>query len=80
MQCDVKPPRLVAVSKTHGVERVSWAYQQGLRHFGENYVSKRDVNENLVILYSRSKSCMTSPMHSRSVDSVWWNCSDWCLL
>lgn len=32
-------PRLVAVSKKQPVEKVTWAYRQGLRHFGENYVS-----------------------------------------
>lgn len=35
----VTPPRLVAVSKNQSVEKVQWAYQEGLRHFGENYVS-----------------------------------------
>ena len=35
----VIPPRLVAVSKNQSVEKVQWAYQEGLRHFGENYVS-----------------------------------------
>ena len=29
----------MAVTKTHGVEKVQWGYRQGLRHFGENYVS-----------------------------------------
>ena len=32
-------PRLVAVSKKQPVEKVVWAYRQGIRHFGENYVS-----------------------------------------
>lgn len=32
------PPRVVAVSKKHSLEKVQWAYQKGLRHFGENYV------------------------------------------
>lgn len=32
-------PRLVAVSKKQPVEKVVWAYRQGVRHFGENYVS-----------------------------------------
>ena len=32
-------PRLVAVSKKQPVEKVTWAYRQGVRHFGENYVS-----------------------------------------
>lgn len=32
-------PRLVAVSKKQPVEKIVWAYRQGLRHFGENYVS-----------------------------------------
>lgn len=39
----VIPPRLVAVSKNQSVEKVQWAYQEGLRHFGENYVSAVDV-------------------------------------
>ena len=31
-------PRLVAVSKKQPVEKIVWAYGQGVRHFGENYV------------------------------------------
>lgn len=31
-------PRLVAVSKKQPIEKVTWAYRQGVRHFGENYV------------------------------------------
>lgn len=33
-------PRLVAVSKTKPVEMIYHAYQQGQRHFGENYVQE----------------------------------------
>lgn len=34
--------RLVAVSKTHPVERVAEAYEAGLRAFGENYVQEAE--------------------------------------
>jgi len=34
--------RLVAVSKTHPVERVGEAYQAGLRVFGENYIQEAE--------------------------------------
>jgi pyridoxal phosphate enzyme (YggS family) len=34
--------RLVAVSKTHPVERVAEAYEAGLRVFGENYVQEAE--------------------------------------
>src|SRR5512146_506681 len=34
--------RLVAVSKTHPVERVAEAYAAGLRVFGENYVQEAE--------------------------------------
>ena len=34
--------RLVAVTKTHPVERVAEAYEAGLRVFGENYVQEAD--------------------------------------
>jgi len=30
----------VAASKAQPVEKIMWAYSQGLRHFGENYVSE----------------------------------------
>ena len=52
LQCGAESvPRLVAVSKTHGVERVQWAYSQGLRHFGENYVSQSiRINTQDIIL------------------------------
>lgn len=36
----VAPPRLVAVSKAQPLCRVQTAYQEGLRHFGENYVQE----------------------------------------
>ena len=36
----VTPPQLVAVSKTQPVCKVQAAYQEGLRHFGENYVQE----------------------------------------
>lgn len=35
--------RLVAVSKTHPVERVAQAYEAGLRVFGENYVQEAEA-------------------------------------
>lgn len=43
-------PRLVAISKKHPVEKVTWAYKQGIRHFGENYVSHR--MKMMVMYYS----------------------------
>lgn len=33
-------PRLVAVSKTKPIEHIIGIYQQGQRHFGENYVQE----------------------------------------
>ena len=38
IQCGKRSPRLVAVSKKQPLEKVQWAYHQGLQHFGENYV------------------------------------------
>jgi pyridoxal phosphate enzyme (YggS family) len=35
-----KEPRLVAVTKTKPVEMILHAYEQGQRHFGENYVQE----------------------------------------
>ncbi len=34
----VHPPRMVAVSKMQPVEKIQAAYDEGIRHFGENYV------------------------------------------
>lgn len=36
----VKPPRLVAVSKTKPKEMIIEAYEAGQRHFGENYIQE----------------------------------------
>lgn len=33
-------PTLVAVSKTKPIEEIICVYQQGQRHFGENYVQE----------------------------------------
>ena len=33
------PPRVVAVSKRQPVEKIQAVYEEGIRHFGENYVS-----------------------------------------
>ena len=49
---EIKPPRLVAVSKTKPVEMIEEAYSCGQRVFGENYVSATDC-------YSQSKSNVT---------------------
>lgn len=32
-------PRVVAVSKKQPVEKIQMVYEEGIRHFGENYVS-----------------------------------------
>jgi len=37
---DRTEPRLVAVSKTKPIEHIVGIYQQGQRHFGENYVQE----------------------------------------
>lgn len=42
---DVKP-RLVAVSKTKPVEYIIQAYEEGQRHFGENYVQELEEKAN----------------------------------
>lgn len=34
------PPLLVAATKGQPVAKIQWAYAQGVRHFGENYVSQ----------------------------------------
>ena len=52
-QCpaDLRPaarPRLVAVSKTKPKELVIEAYQAGHRHFGENYIQVRTINNNIL--------------------------------
>lgn len=36
----LKPPRLVAVSKTKPIEHIIGIYQQDHRHFGENYIQE----------------------------------------
>jgi len=42
----------VAVSKAHSVEQVREAYRNGVRHFGENYVSEPQVAcANIILLY-----------------------------
>ena len=56
----VIPPRLVAVSKNQSVEKVQWAYQEGLRHFGENYVSAVNVPHNMDVNISAKTMRETS--------------------
>ena len=44
LQCGRTTPLLVGASKKQPVMKIQWAYNQGLRHFGENYVSYLLVN------------------------------------
>jgi len=47
------PPTLVAVSKTKPVEMIFEAYEQGQRHFGENYI--QEIHEKSLNPYLREK-------------------------
>jgi pyridoxal phosphate enzyme (YggS family) len=80
---DASSVTLVAVTKTHSVETIQTAYQQGLREFGENRVQEAltkidalpsDIRWHLIgqlqtnkINKSRGRFCLI-----HSVDSVRW--------
>lgn len=43
-----KPPRLVVVSKTISVQQIFICYEEGQRHFGENYFQELDEKSHLL--------------------------------
>ncbi|KAL3268166.1 hypothetical protein HHI36_007293 [Cryptolaemus montrouzieri] len=52
--CEVNP-RLVAVSKTKPVESIIEAYEEGQRHFGENYVQELEEKANNSLILESCK-------------------------
>ena len=68
---DWMQPRLVAVSKTMAPERLMLAYNEGQRHFGENYVQEIIEKAPLVRVAPSCSvfSCPTCAMFCLSFDS-----------
>lgn len=54
-ELDAVEPRLVAVSKTKPVNLIIEAYEEGQRHFGENYVQELEEKANNAEILEKCK-------------------------
>lgn len=54
-ELDAVEPRLVAVSKTKPVNLIIEAYEEGQRHFGENYVQELEEKANNAEIVEKCK-------------------------